>query len=252
MIQVPVDLPVGVVAVPTGMLARFNEFWDSMMRLQIPAGDGGAYARYASPSIATNRNMPVRHMLTEAPEARWVAYWDDDHSFTPDILIKRLHLMLKHPELGAIGSLYVAKVPPFPPVAFRTVRFDGRGTTGDRFTWEQIAEARQRTPLLTVAGCGGGGLLVRREVFEKIPDPWFTVGRDPEIGSNDDIEFCQKVIEAGFRVAVDIAQPITHLTPCGLRPEWDPERQAWYVGFTFEGLGFRLPVELLARTEPKT
>ena len=52
---------------------------------------------------------------------------------------------------------------------------------------------------------GFGAALIEREVFEKIPKPWFLPYFDPQQQqiSSEDNPFCQRVRDAGFKVLVD-------------------------------------------------
>lgn len=69
--------------------------------------------------------------------------------------------------------------------------------------------------LLEVDWIGGGYLLVKMEVFEKIPAPWFENrnnslpgGRRELVG--EDIYFCRKVKEYGFPIHVDLNVRVGH------------------------------------------
>lgn len=62
-------------------------------------------------------------------------------------------------------------------------------------------------PLGATGGCPGVGcLLIRREVFEKIEEPWFDLKeRDPKTGAGygSDMYFATKVRDAGFQVWIE-------------------------------------------------
>lgn len=54
--------------------------------------------------------------------------------------------------------------------------------------------------LQEVDGCGAHFFLVKREVLEAIPYPWFQCTRD---SAGEDFDFCRKVKKAGFKIYAD-------------------------------------------------
>jgi len=60
--------------------------------------------------------------------------------------------------------------------------------------------------LIKIGGCGAGFLLVTREVFEKMPFPWFSF----EAGG-EDLYFCDKARKNGFEIWADMAVLLGHL-----------------------------------------
>ena len=60
---------------------------------------------------------------------------------------------------------------------------------------------------------GTGFLLVKREVFEKIPEPWFQFGRDKEqqLVYGEDSWFCDQARKVGFDVWADPGLFIKHI-----------------------------------------
>ena len=60
--------------------------------------------------------------------------------------------------------------------------------------------------LIKIGGSGAGFLLVKREVFEKMPFPWFSF----EAGG-EDLYFCDKAREHGFEIWADMSVLLGHL-----------------------------------------
>ncbi|GAI66965.1 unnamed protein product, partial [marine sediment metagenome] len=60
--------------------------------------------------------------------------------------------------------------------------------------------------LVKIGGAGAGFLLVKREVFEKIPYPWFSFERGGE-----DLYFCDKARRHGFEIWADMSVLLGHL-----------------------------------------
>jgi GT2 family glycosyltransferase len=53
--------------------------------------------------------------------------------------------------------------------------------------------------LIEIAGCGMACCLIKKEVFEKVPKPWFMP--TPELG--EDLAFCKRATDAGFKIYCD-------------------------------------------------
>jgi len=64
--------------------------------------------------------------------------------------------------------------------------------------------------LFTAYAVGTGCMLVKMSVFEKIPRPWFAFG-DPEHQIGEDIFFCKKAQEYGYKIWVDPTVQIGHI-----------------------------------------
>jgi GT2 family glycosyltransferase len=59
--------------------------------------------------------------------------------------------------------------------------------------------------LQEIDGIGATGILIKREVFEKIPYPWYKVVVTPDniIDMGEDFFFCAKAIEYGYKIFAD-------------------------------------------------
>jgi hypothetical protein len=65
--------------------------------------------------------------------------------------------------------------------------------------------------LCRVDAFGFGGCLISRKVFEQTPEPWFTI----DYRAGEDIAFCKRVRDAGFKLHVDGRYSVGHI---GLPP----------------------------------
>jgi len=74
-------------------------------------------------------------------------------------------------------------------------------------------------PLVSVYGVGFGFIKIDREVYEKVPYPWFCL-LPSEAGGTDseDISFCRKAREAGYNIWLDRSVVVGHEKPCIVRP----------------------------------
>ena len=103
------------------------------------------------------------------------------------------------------GGIYCYKYSPTEPVVFR-----GEGL-GAFWKWKQ-------GDVFEVTSIGTGCMLIKTEVFEKIPKPWFKTVDTATWQMNDDIWFCQQVREAGFKILADGNSLCTHF-------DWDGDAQ---------------------------
>jgi hypothetical protein len=113
-----------------------------------------------------------------------------------------LHKLIKHleedPEKGIVGALYYQRDDrEIHPVIMQ------KNKEGEYFflTHMEIAGHLQK-----VDATGGGAMLIRKEVFDKIQPPWF----EPEFDLGTDIQICKKVAEAGFTIWCDTSVQIGH------------------------------------------
>lgn len=75
---------------------------------------------------------------------------------------------------------------------------------------------RQHHPLeglQKVDACGGSGLLIAREVFEKLGPPWFRFRYDSNglLCGGEDFYFCERAYNAGYEVWADCDLIQTHI-----------------------------------------
>ena len=75
-------------------------------------------------------------------------------------------------------------------------------------------------------------MLIKRKVLETIPDPWWETHTAwpkglPPISSTEDLDFCKKVREAGFRIFCNLDAPIGHITPMIVWPSRRTDGSWW-------------------------
>jgi hypothetical protein len=120
------------------------------------------------------------------------------------------------PMIGA--ELLLMHKAPFVAASCPTRRRPLRTTA--RHGLNRLPSSIGKTGLEKVDGVGFGFTLVKREVFEKVPTPWFATGwvKDPETGEiggamSEDIYFCMNARKAGFDILVDhdLSREIGHI-----------------------------------------
>lgn len=152
------------------------------------------------------RNSIVTNFL--AIGADYLLMMDDDHVIDwedvpgPHSRYGFVKTLIAHmeanPQLGIVGALYYQRGADCKPVVMR------EGNDGG-FYWLRDDEILGK--LQEVAVAGGGCILLRREIFDKIPSPWF----EAELDMGTDLQICHKARAAGYKVAVDTSIVLGHV-----------------------------------------
>ena len=185
--------PPGTIGVYTDHIARFSDFTVSLRGLEVPKGSIFSYSRGVY--LAFNTNRFIREM-----EGEWLFLMDDDHRFEGDILMK----LLDH-DLDVVVAMTCKKFPPYPPVLYRN---------------NKIMDITGKSGLVEVEGCGKPGMLIRKHVLDAMDDPWCEF-RDSTVGA-EDLDFCTKIREAGFKIYADLDIELAHIVPMAVLKQRDP------------------------------
>jgi hypothetical protein len=227
--KVMLESPPGTVGVIGGDLGRFAAFNISMWGViaHLPMGSNARYARGVD--VSGNCNSIIRDFVGE-----WVWMMGDDHYFAPDILLR----LLEH-DVDVVVPHCLKRTPPWPAVVYSHQDEDG---------WYHTAKL-PKEGLTEIYAAGSAGMLIRRRVLEALEDPWFRPAPDAE-GLNEDLYFCQKVREAGFKIYCDPAIPLGHIATYNIFPKWHNDEVGWNVLWEFaEGVTFQPPVRAVAPEE---
>lgn len=176
---------------PVGLTAGYACF----MQLVKPAGT--KHAIVTGTAIPRQRNECVKAMLA-SPELQWLLFVDDDQTYGPDALTR----LLSH-HRPVIGATILGKYPPYEPWFFFVENGQLR-----RATCKEAAGSK----VLEVGAVGTGFMLIRREVLEAVPEPWFEGGVLASDGVGEDVLFCLKARQKGYRTFVDTGLKVGHLT----------------------------------------
>lgn len=200
----------GSVGIIADMAGRYTEFSRSLLALRAPANTTIDWE--VGSDRGRSRNNLVRRSLERGSE--WILFLDDDHSFPPTLL----NQLLSHDE-PVVASLYLQRSDPFMPIAFES---KDPATGNYRF----LDLPRQaKTGLVPVVGAGTGGMLIRSEVFRELPEPWFVHTTE----QSEDLYFCDRVVEAGIPIFVDLGARLGHLAVFNIYPENQGE---WSAGIS--------------------
>lgn len=126
--------------------------------------------------------------------AKYLWFVDDDTVPPPNTARRLIYVLDNHPDIKAIGGVYCTKGEPAQPVIFR-----GMGS-GSFWHWK-VGD------VFEVTGIGAGCLMINVDVFKKLEKPWFefkqyysTDPKQPSIYISEDISFCNKVRDAGYKI----------------------------------------------------
>lgn len=198
MIHVNSPFPPGLVAIAQGDLGRYVAFEQSMDALRVPKGT--VKVRKTGPSVARNRNKLVEQYLK--PPFEWICFVDDDQVIPPDTI----HHLLMHAK-PIVGALYSSRRPPFYPV----VMARREGAHWYPHTWTELSKGQR---LRQVVGAGTGCMLIRAEVFTRVPKPWFHATE-----WTDDLHFCDAATRAGVPIFIDTHAVIGHVSTHNVYPD---------------------------------
>ena len=115
-----------------------------------------------------------------------------------DFLRKLIGHMDREPRLGIVGALYYHRGGDCMPVLMK------EGNDGGYY---YMRDDEIKGEFQEVAVTGGGAMLCRMDTLLKVPQPIF----EPEFKYGTDIQVCQKVREAGFKVACDTGVVLGHV-----------------------------------------
>lgn len=224
--------------VPTGEMTRYPEFWFSVMIQQLPPGSGIRWGGAKGCYIGYNQNHLGRLFLQT--DCTHFLLCNDDQRYPGDY-VARLASSMDAAGAGVGIGLCLNKQPPFVPLIY------------DR--WENDASAyarllrRGEKGVIPIVAAGGGGMLIKREVLEKIADPWWqntaiapAPGLPPvEVG--EDLVFSRKVQRCEFKMICDLSLIVQHIGPFGISAE--PQLDgSWATVLERHGTQVRIPAQM--------
>lgn len=125
----------------------------------------------------------------------WLLFLDSDMTFPPDT-IERL---LSHNKPIVSGLCFKRQWPPRPTI-YRSLDAD----------MNSVANLTEWDPLQKIDAAGCACLLIRREVLEAVPAPWFALDEWP---AAEDVGFFVKVRKAGIEAYADTTVSCGHVGP---------------------------------------
>jgi len=198
----------GMIGMALGDQYRFSEFIPTILGLERP-NDTVFMPAYGH-SVAINWNTIAKQFL-EIPHMEWLLLLEDDHIPPPDVIAKLLSR-----NVDIVSALYLQRRIPFPPIMFDKVDEDGK------IHHRMLKKGEEG--LVEVEACGGGCLMIRRRVLERMTFPyWYYGDCYMKDSTNHDVNFSRKARAAGFKIYVDLDVPIFHLCVVPVVPFRDAE-----------------------------
>lgn len=131
--------------------------------------------------------QPFTHLL-------WL---DTDHVFNPDLACA-LARHFASGEVDMVSALYFGRQSPYLPVAYVK---DGGPSEYTHYPLIEVPNC-----LCEVDAVGFGALLVKLDVFKRVPEPWFTL----DTNAGEDIAFCVHAKKHGVRIFLDGQYKLGH------------------------------------------
>ena len=166
--------------------------------------DGAEINVISGPLLDHCRNLAVRQFLKT--KNKYFLFIDDDT--IPNV--KDLKKLMKHKK-DIIGGVYNCLLSR--PNGTIITRPSAYTLIPDRMTLVDSVAVAFNTGLQSVVGMGTGYMMVKREVFEKIPEPWFDfkwADNKHTAFLGEDIGFCMKASEQGIEMWCDTDCTATH------------------------------------------
>ena len=162
-----------------------------------------------------HRNEFGRAMLNH-PEFSHLIMLDSDHVHPPDVVQRLAQAAALHPDKLIIGGLYFRRTPPHDPLIFKA---DETGRLRQPATWGQ--------GLLEVDVLAHGCIIIAREVFERIPPPWWQYSYDGDYSdptqeytfSSEDVNFSLLCGKHGIKSWCLTSLITEHITEMLVGPE---------------------------------
>jgi glycosyltransferase involved in cell wall biosynthesis len=157
----------------------------------------------------------ARNLLVEKALGDYIFFLDDD-TLPPINAITKL----KECNQDIVSGLYFSKQEPhFPQIFYKNKeKNELYDTIGDY----------QKDQLIEVDACGAGCLLIKKEVFKKIKQPYFNYIPSGEKTNRkgEDYYFCEQAKKAGYKIYCDTSIICGHLGTKVVGPDhWEISRQ---------------------------
>jgi len=149
-----------------------------------------------------NRNR-IGRFVRETPEITHVVMLDLDHLHAGNIVERLASWVLEDRERLVVSGLHFRRSEPFDPLAFV---YGPDGKLHPPVEWPR--------GLMEAHAVGHGSILIAREVFERLPQPWWAYSYDEareDVFPSEDMWFSRLCLAHGIRIWVDTTVTSPHL-----------------------------------------
>lgn len=151
------------------------------------------YRFVGSSLIYHAREEAGEHLLKQGYD--WLFFIDSDMTPPGDIILR----LMEH-DKPIVSAMAFKRDPPHEACFYETLEVEGDHSILKNFTeWDGS--------LTEVAGVGMACCLIKKEVFEQTPRPWF----NPMLMLGEDLAFCYRARQAGFPIYVDTSITCGHI-----------------------------------------
>lgn len=153
--------------------------------------------------VYSSRNELARRAVEMG--ADYIFWLDSDMVFEPDTL-ERMFTTLREQEgtYDIITGVYFRRVAPYSPVLYEGLKIDENGAC----TWKELTEIPDG--VFEVEGCGFGCVLLPVDAILSVQAKFGTLFW-PIGGTGEDLSFCWRVRECGYRIGCDPRIPLGHV-----------------------------------------
>jgi len=177
-----------LIGIPTAKYIE-PQTYKAIYDLEVPEGYKTTFQYFYGYNIDQVRNL----IASWAEKYDYLFSVDSDISFAPDTLKK----LIAH-DKDIVSGLYIQRIP-----GTHTLEVYEKNAHGgvNNIPYQHI----RNIPLVEIAGCGFGCVLVKSEVIRAIGYPYFVYhsALDHRQTISEDVDFCRKAREKGFKLYAD-------------------------------------------------
>lgn len=228
------QLPKGLFSVLCNENARYTAFSASVASLILPQGSRVSW--HTGCYVVDSCNRAVLGMSTDED---WICFMGDDHVFSPLMMLQLLGRMYKD-DLDVIAPVCFRRSFPPQPVVYQWASDVGDLAALGKKAWYPLdLDEHTDGGVIEVDAVGSAGMIVRQRVFKKMIDdgllPFFELG----VGEwGEDLHFCYKVKQLGFKIHCDLDVPLGHMVNTVLWPVRNTENNnRWGCQYDFNTQG---------------
>jgi hypothetical protein len=195
----------GTVGVISSDLSRYSIFSMCLINLLSYSGDLISHFDWVTGSNITGQT----NQLAKRMDGDWLWMIGDDHAFKPELLEQ----LVLH-DVDVVVPLCLQRSSPYPHVVY-----EGEDYAAEEEGTHILHTSLPSSGLTEVYAAGNAGMLIKRHVLDAIGEPYFeTFGKQ-----NEDLEFCRKLRNAGFKIHCDVDAHLGHIGQMIVWPNWTDE-----------------------------
>lgn len=163
-----------------------------------------------------------RNIIAERTREPFLLFVDSDMAFTGDDLLTLKDAMDEDPTIGAVGGIYIQRTGSYKPICHWVEEQEGgRVWVSGREVYERTIRNMDEEKVDDVDSFGTGFLLIRTEAMQSLDPPYFTTQWNEEFGQfwGEDVLFCKRLKEAGWRSCIHFGVKVVHLGVVGFHPD---------------------------------